>query len=254
MTFCAQCGGDLAAGARFCPSCGGAVAQVAPTPIAAQPPTSKSPAFFPGPATQPARKGHAGRNILLGCGGLIIALVVLSAIGAAIGGQKTGSNSGTNDTSTAGSVGAVSASPTPSPRATSSIVGPPCTPAPCGAHDGYALIINGVNRNAPGNDFSKPEAGNHFVIVTLTFVNNSNDTQHPDSFCCKVTDSTGVTRSDSFTAAGINGCDSWQAVDLAKGARLGPKTLCFEAAGDPNAQLTLVWSPSFGTPDVKIRF
>jgi hypothetical protein len=130
----------------------------------------------------------------------------------------------------------------------------PCTPSPCGVHNGYVLIINGANRNVAGNDFSKPEPGNHFVIVTLTFVNNSNDTQHPDSFCCRLTDSTGVTRSDSFIAVGINGCESWQGADIAKGAKLGPKNLCFEAAGDANAPLTLVWSPSFGSPDVKIRF
>ncbi len=253
--FCAQCGAGLSAGAKFCPSCGSRVldqvSAVLPSP--AEQRVAKTPAPFPAPPQpQPARRGHVGRNLLLGCGGLIVALIVLSAIGAALGGQS-GTNPGTNNGSSTGAA-SPSASTIPSARASSTVAPPACTPSPCGVHNGYVLIINGANRNLTGNGFSKPEAGNHFVAVTLTFVNNSNDTQHPDSFCCKLTDSTGVTRSDSFIAAGINGCESWQGADLAKGARLGPKHLCFEAGGDPNAPLTLVWSPSFGSPDISIRF
>jgi hypothetical protein len=130
---------------------------------------------------------------------------------------------------------------------------PLCSPSPCAAYNGYVLLVTGIDRNAPAGEFSKPEAGNHFVIVTLVFKNDSNDPQRPDSFCCKLTDSTNVTRDESFSAVGLPGCEAWQAVELAQGASLGPKNLCFEAGGDPAASVTLVWSPSFGAPDMKIK-
>jgi hypothetical protein len=130
---------------------------------------------------------------------------------------------------------------------------PSCSPSPCANYKGYVLIVSGIIRNAPAGEFSKPESGNHFVIVYLNFKNGSNDNQRPDTFCCKLTDSVGVTRDQSFSAVGVPGCESWQGVELATGASLGPKSLCFEAGGDPSAPLTLVWSPSFGAPDFKIK-
>ncbi len=115
--------------------------------------------------------------------------------------------------------------------------------------NGYELKVTEVVRNAPANEFSKPDAGNHFVKVTVSFINNSSDKQHPDTFCCKLKDSTGITHTSDYSATG---CDLWEGVDIAKGAALGPRPVCFQAAGDPNAPLFLIWSPSFGSSDVEI--
>ena len=147
---------------------------------------------------------------------------------------------------------APTASPAPTPRPAAIAPPPAACAGACGNSNGYTLTLNYAERNAPPGPYTKPEPGNHLVIVTMTFKNGSKDTQSPDSFCCRVTDSLGVTRSETFSTAA--GCDSWQGVELAPGASLGPKNMCFEAGGDPNARLILVWSPSFFATDVRIPF
>jgi hypothetical protein len=45
----------------------------------------------------------------------------------------------------------------------------------------------------------------------------------------------------------------WSSVDLAPGATYGPKPHCFQASGDPNGKLTLLWSPDLLSPTVEIE-
>src|SRR6202022_4022216 len=207
-----------------------------PTPPTAPPATPSSP---------PTAKGqHKGRNFALFLG--VVGLVVLAFY---LGQGHDQSTQTAN-----GAVLSASAAPTASTAPTASVaptatavpatVAPAACVAPCGNANGYTLTINSANRNAPTDEFSKPEPGTHLVIVTMTFKNGSNDTQSPDSFCCRLTDSLGATRSETISLA--PGCESWQGVQLARGGSLGPRNMCFAAAGDPNAPLTLVWSPSFG--------
>jgi hypothetical protein len=226
----------------------------------ATPPTAPpvSPPTQPGPVSSaPARKSHTRRNLAFW---VAVVVVIVVAFYARNQSTPTATSAGASATA-APQVGAISSAgnaPTstaaPTATATRATVAPPapsCS-APCGNANGYTLTINTANRNAPTDEFSKPEPGNHLVIVTMTFLNGSNDTQRPDTFCCKLMDSLGVTRTEAFSIA--TGCESWQGVELARGASLGPRNMCFEAGGDPSAPLTLIWSPSFGAPDVNIRF
>jgi hypothetical protein len=109
--------------------------------------------------------------------------------------------------------------------------------------NGYELRVIDVIRDAPASQVASLEAGNHPVRLTVVFINNSSDNQHAASFCCKLKDSTGVTHNSDYSAVD---CNVWAGIDLAKGATSDPRPICFQAAGDPNAPLTLLWSPSFG--------
>lgn len=183
-------------------------------------------ATAPQPTPAPKR-GHMLRNIGIGCGGLVVLLIIIVAI--ASGGNKGASVSGGNPGGG---------------QATS------CSPKPCADADGFKVNITGLNRNATASEFTPPETGNHYVVMQVTMKNDSNDSKSANPFHFKLRDSKGQEHDISFAVGG--GCDTWQAVDLAKGASLGPKPLCFQASGDPNAPLTLIWSPGFFSSKVEI--
>lgn len=235
-----------------------------PTPpqmLAPPGPEQALPPSPPAPASPPNRSWWEQRSkfqkLLMVVGAILVALFVIGRLNQPATPSATqASSSASQSTATTAPTATIAptASAVPTARAApkATVLAPAACVAPCGNANGYTLTINSANRNAPTDEFSKPEPGTHLVIVTMTFKNGSNDTQRPDSFCCRLTDSLGATRSEAFSIA--PGCESWQGVDLAKGGSLGPKNMCFAAAGDPNAPLTLVWSPSFGASDVSIRF
>jgi hypothetical protein len=115
--------------------------------------------------------------------------------------------------------------------------------------NGYELKVIDVIRDAPANRNARVDAGNHLVRLTVMFINNSSDFQHAASFCCKLKDSTGLIHNSDYLAAD---CYVWAGIDVEKGANSGPRAICFQAAGDPKAPLTLIWSPSYGNTDIEI--
>ena len=180
-----------------------------------------------GQAAVPPKKGHMGRNLGIGCLGLILLTIVIVALSVSRGGSSTTSSSGGGSGRTAS-----------------------CSPTPCANADGFAVSISNLNRNAPAGQFIKPEAGNHFVIMQTTLHNGSGDSKSANPLDFKLRDLQGQEHAIAFSDT--PGCETWQAVDLAVNASLGPKGLCFEAAGDPNGKLTIIWSPGFFSSKVEI--
>jgi len=172
------------------------------------------------------------KKLGIGCGALLGLLVVLGVIGAVIGGEKT--------------------TGTPVSESTTQPVQQPstCSPKPCASTGGFIVLVGNVQRNVPPSAYSKPEAGNHFVLVTVSFKNDSNSEKHanPTEFVLK--DSTGIKH--SYGAFGATGCDSWSPVNLTKGSTFGPRPICFEAGGNATAPLVLVWTPSLFGRDIEI--
>jgi hypothetical protein len=123
-----------------------------------------------------------------------------------------------------------------------------CSPTPCGQYAGLTVNVLDVNRNAPADEFSHPEAGNHFVKLDVQFKSAADGETHANPLQFVLLDPAGVKHSTTVISAA--GCQIWSAVNLTKGAQLGPKPLCFEASGDLNGKLTLVWTP--GLSDVNI--
>jgi len=157
---------------------------------------------------------------------VILGLVVIGIIASAAGGSK-------NNQSSSSKGGNASNTSSTS-----------CSPGPCANAGGFTVSVSGLNRNTPSNnEFSQPEQGNHFVSMQVTMKNGTKDSKSANPFDFKLRDAQGQEHDIAFATAA--GCDTWQAVDLAAGATLGPKPLCFEASGDPSAKLTLLWSPGF---------
>lgn len=164
---------------------------------------------------------------------LLLSLAAATALVlAACGSTTTGSPSGS-----AGGRPAASATPA-------------CSPAPCATKDGVTVTVSNLNRNVPAGEFDQVPAGAHYVSVMVGFKNVGNQeyNANPTTFVLK--DATGVKHQLAFTTAA--GCTSWQAVNLTKGAALAPQPLCFQANGDPNAPLTLVWTPTLFDGDQNI--
>lgn len=172
----------------------------------------------PGPwIAPPPKKGHGLRNAGFGCLGciglLVIGIIALAALGNSLGGRTSGSNS----------------------------PGTGCSPKPCANANGVTVSVSNLNRNAPlGGLFIPPEKGNHLVLMEMTMHNGSSAKQTAGPFNFKLRDAAGLEHDVTFSDA--PGCVLWQPVDLTPGATLGPKPLCFQAFGDPNGRLTLLWS------------
>jgi hypothetical protein len=118
-----------------------------------------------------------------------------------------------------------------------------CTPQPC-ANDNFGWVVNASNLRydiASGNDFEKPEAGNVFVAVDVSFTNRLKTEQHANPTEFVLQDGAGIKHQTTFMTTA---CPVWEPVNVTPGATLGPKCIAFQAsAGKPNG-LVLVWTPS----------
>jgi Domain of unknown function (DUF4352) len=192
---------------------------------AAQPAQGAAPPPYPGWAPQASPPpGHVGRNLAIGCGAIIAAIILLFVL-VGIGAQKATETQLGNQS---------------------------CSPAPCGDDgSGFEVYVDSINRNLQPNDqFSSPEPGNHFVLVTVHFKNNANGEQSANPLNFVLQDSAGVKH--ALTLSGGSQCPVFSAVNLTKGSTLGPKAMCFEAGGDPKGKLTLVWTPGLHDVDIDL--
>jgi len=136
----------------------------------------------------------------------------------------------------------VSTGPGTAPAGTQGEVGS-CAPQPC-ANDsfGWVVTVSDVKYDAPsGNDFEKPETGNVFVTVNVTFTNKTGKEQHASPTEFVLVDGAGVKHVITYMIA----CPIWDAVNLTPGATLGPRCLAFEGTAGKPTGLTLVWTPTF---------
>lgn len=170
--------------------------------------------------------GHCLRNLAIGCAGLIAAVTLLAIFLLAVAGSGSQGTSGSS-----------SRSPNP-----------PCHPRPCAELEGFQLTVTEVNRNAAIAD-TRAEAGNHFVTMKVTLSNESRQKRTANPIDFKLRDAVGQEHGITLAAPP---CEGWQAVDLIPGASVGPKLLCFQAAGDPSRPLVLIWSPGLFAPRIEI--
>jgi hypothetical protein len=192
----------------------------------------------------PQKTSHVGRNLAIGFSSAVC-LIVIAAI--AIGGANSGSRrTPLAVAATASTSASAIAAGTPSAGRSDG-----CSPQPCASAYGLTVKISGLNRSAPAGSFFPPEAGNHMVFMQMTMHNDSaSDTKSVNPFDFKLRDPAGVEH--NFALSDSPGCDTWSAVELAPGASFGPKPLCFQASGDPNGKLTLLWSPDIFSPPKEI--
>lgn len=187
----------------------------------------------PGPPWPPSppRTGNKGKVFGIGClvlVGLLVVVIALVGIGAR---SVTYGNGGT---------------------ASSPGGGTACSPKPCASVDGFLMRVTGLNRNVAPGEFSKPEAGNHYVAVHVSFHNGKSDGEvHANPFEFVLQDATGQKHSIDFVFDNPE-CATWAAVNLAPGGDLPAKSICFQAAGAPDGKLMLVWTPAFFGGDVNI--
>lgn len=213
----------------------GANWQSIPGSVAGPAPASPPPAASSMPAP---RKRHTGRWVLGGIGALILLIVVASVAASSGGSKSTTSTASTAATSTPKQT----AAPAPKPAA--------CT-APCADSDGWMVQAANLKYGADsGNEFEKPEAGNVYVSVDVTFINHTGQEQNANPYNFVLQDATGVKHTVTFT----DRCPTFDAVNLTKGSQFGPKCIAFEAATGKPSPLTLVWTPQlFGGSDHPIK-
>jgi hypothetical protein len=130
-----------------------------------------------------------------------------------------------------------------------------CSPAPCAIKDGVIVTVSNVKPNFPPSQFSQLQAGNHYVSLMVGFTNTADKEYNPTPFMFALKDPTGVKRDASATLENLS-CSNWTQSGperpLYKGATVQPRQLCFQAGGDPNGPLTLVWTPTATSGDVNI--
>jgi Domain of unknown function (DUF4352) len=116
-----------------------------------------------------------------------------------------------------------------------------CAPRPC-ANDSYGWIVTVGNVRygaSSGSAWQRPEAGNVFVTLEVTFTNQLAAEQHANPFHFVLRDGAGVKHKIRY----LDSCRAWDAVNLTTGATFGPRCLAFEATSGSPAGLTLVWTP-----------
>jgi hypothetical protein len=118
-----------------------------------------------------------------------------------------------------------------------------CSPAPC-ADDGsgFQVFVDAVNRSLSMNPVDQPTNGNHIVQVTAHFRNTASVTKPANPLDFTLRDAAGL---EHRLVLGVGAqCGVFEATYLAGGSTLGPKVMCFEASGDSQGKLTLLWSPA----------
>jgi hypothetical protein len=173
-----------------------------------QPGWAQQPGWNQQPRPQRPRRGHTGRNVLIGVGTAVVVLIVLGVIGAAVGSHQ---NSG-GGTSATGSPGGGPSEPTPGPAATGGVG---TTFKITGTDDNgkpmsYDVTLISVSQTTtPDNSFDAASAGHHlagaeFKITGLT--GSSHDDANLDANVSGSNDQS-YTASFSGLAAGTNFSD-----------------------------------------------
>lgn len=148
-------------------------------------------------------------------------------------------------TAAAGAVGAG--------RAAAPAVRQPAAPAcaaPCASVSGWTVTVSSLRYGAPStNALQRPEAGNVFVTLDVTFVNGTDREQHANAAEFVLQDGAGVKHAITF----IDACPAWSPVNLTPNAAFGPRCLAYQAAANRPAGLTLVWTPGPFRGDHAIR-
>lgn len=185
------------------------------------------------PPAPPQKKGLRWWAWLLIIGGGLLVVccglgVVITAIGAAANGSTTTNNNGSTSHSTSG--------------ATATPKGP--------AKVGSTIIDDGVSctlvsaKIVQGDEFSKPDSGNVFVLVTVKIVNNSSSEFDYNPFDFNAEWSTGnITHQDSFYPDDLYGGHQLHDGALAVGGSVVGQIRFQVPKGDHQAKLT--WQPGF---------
>lgn len=99
-------------------------------------------------------------------------------------------------------------------------------------------------RSGQREAFTRPETGNVFVTLTVTYTNKLNveKNANPSEFVLK--DGVGIKRTWCPMLGGSS--STWDAVNLTPGSTFGPKCESFEAAAGHPTGLVLTWTPSLG--------
>lgn len=173
------------------------------------------------------KKSWFARHKLLTVIGVLVILAVIGS--AASGGDKSGI------TSTGGTA------QNAEQQKTEFVVGETVT------FDDKSIAVTEVQRNySTGNQFSQPEAGKEFVLVTVAITNNGSSSMDYNTFEFKLQDSNGVQQSESFGALSEGKLNSGS---LAAGGKVTGK-LAYEVPKD-DAGLKLLYQ-SFSFFDNKI--
>jgi Domain of unknown function (DUF4352) len=207
---------------------------------------------IPGPAVSPPpaagtmlapnkKKRHTGLWVLGGVGALIL-LIIVASVAASSGGSKSKTSSSTT---------AATASPTLAAAAAPKAAAKPACTAPCANADGWIVQVSDFKYGADsGNEFEKPEAGNVYVTVDVTFINHTRQEQNANPTTFVLQDANGIKHTVTFT----DRCQVFNPVNLTTGSQLGPKCIAFEATAGKPSPLTLVWTPQlFGGSDHPIK-
>lgn len=203
-----------------------------------QGPPSQPPPEPPPPVGR--KRSRTGRNLGIGCGGALAALVALIVILVAV---NSGGGSKTNTSST----------PKPGQSATQQPA--QSCKQPCAEAGGVTMSVTNVNTNATPSQYSTVQPGMSLVTVSLTVTNQSNgNNPMVNPFDFKLQDSAGTQH--NFAAAQAEGCPMMNSVNVAKGGTSGPQCLVFQVPQDKTTGMTLIWQNSttlFGAMQVKLN-
>jgi hypothetical protein len=197
-----------------------------------------------GPAGQGIPVAHKRPPAILwiGIGALVLVMGICTVAVASSAASKKSAPAARSGAQTDQAAAAPTATSASTAKATAIPRDGSCSPQPC-ANDNYGWIVTIANLryDAPGGSFTKPEAGNVFVTMDVTFTNRLDQEQHANPTEFVLQDAAGIKHTVTFFLDGP--CGTWQPVNLTKGATLGPKCIAFEAAAGKPAGLTLVWTP-----------
>jgi hypothetical protein len=159
--------------------------------------------------------------------GILAFLVVAAVLGAASPeNSKTGESKGvtTKATKTA----------TPAPKAVYGVNEPATI-------SDQTLTVTGVQRNySSGNQYVKPDAGQEYVVVSVTIQNNGNEQVSYNTYDFQMQDSNGVQKTEAFVTSVEN---QLQSGNLAAGGKVTGNLAYEVPKGDTG--LKLIFKPSF---------
>lgn len=176
-------------------------------------------------SSQTSKKSNKGLLIgVFSCLGLLVIAFIIIIVVAVVAGSG-------NKTSTTGAKNQTTKTTTKSEYA----VNEPITIGD------QTLTVTSVQRNFnTGNEFSQPQAGKEYVIVTVKLENNSKSQISFNTFDFQIQDSNGVLKNEGFITGVQNPLNSG---NLAPGGKV-TGNLGFEVQKD-DAGLKLVFKPNF---------